>query len=81
MIDPVAFWLLPDWTGGSNLRDPGTAPFWLRSPVRTGEVPIYKVKTEMWTSPYLNSYVADGSLYVNAQLHNYRNSFDTIPEM
>lgn len=23
-----AFWLYPDWSGGDNLRDPGTRPFW-----------------------------------------------------
>jgi hypothetical protein len=25
-----AFWLTPDWSGGYNLRDPGTEPFWMR---------------------------------------------------
>lgn len=27
-----AFWLWPDWSGGDNLRDPGTEPFWMRPP-------------------------------------------------
>lgn len=29
-----AFWLDPDWSGGDNLRDPGTRPFWMRPPLR-----------------------------------------------
>jgi len=27
-----AFWLWPDWSGGYNLRDPGTQPFWMLDP-------------------------------------------------
>jgi hypothetical protein len=29
---PSAFWLRPDWSGGSNMRDPGVQPFWTRPP-------------------------------------------------
>lgn len=29
----TAFWLRPDWSGGSNLRDPGTKPFWCLEPL------------------------------------------------
>lgn len=28
-----AFWLSPDWSGGTNLRDPGNQPFWMLDPL------------------------------------------------
>lgn len=31
-VNPLAFWLYPDWSGGHNLRDPGTQPFWMLPP-------------------------------------------------
>lgn len=28
--EPLDFWNYPDWGERSNLRDPGTEPFWMR---------------------------------------------------
>lgn len=33
-IGGLAFWLRPDWSGGDNLRDPGTEPFWMLPPLK-----------------------------------------------
>lgn len=38
MTEPYrAFWLDPDWSGGDNLRDPGTRPFWELPPKRADD--------------------------------------------
>jgi hypothetical protein len=34
-----AFWLWPDYSGGDNLRDPGTEPFWMRPSARPQRKP------------------------------------------
>lgn len=36
MADP--FWEHPDWSGGCNLRDPGTSPFWMLPPKKQRHV-------------------------------------------
>ena len=41
-----AFWLHPDWSGGSNLRDPGAQPFWMLPPKRIN--PAFCVEHHHW---------------------------------
>jgi len=42
-IGGLAFWLRPDWSGGDNLRDPGTEPFWMLPPL-TARRPLSEVR-------------------------------------
>lgn len=48
-----AFWLRPDWSGGDNLRDPGTTPFWTRPPLpaepRAPEGHVCDDFVELWS--------------------------------
>lgn len=44
-----AFWLSPDWSGGTNLRDPGNQPFWMLDPLpyEPEQIPVASIKQEL----------------------------------